>query len=89
MVTIKNKVGVKSSLANSGGANSFNPAEMTEKTVLQNVHFVSAFLGATKHLYNWLCPLVGRSVGWSVGNAFLRRSTRRILLAYLALFFRF
>ena len=21
------------------------------------------FLGATKHLYNWLCPLVGRSVG--------------------------
>ena len=25
------------------------------------------FLGATKHLYNWLCPLVGRSVGWSVG----------------------
>ena len=22
------------------------------------------FLGATKHLYNWLCPSVGRSVGW-------------------------
>ena len=21
------------------------------------------FLGATKHLYNWLCSLVGRSVG--------------------------
>ena len=42
-------------------------------------------LGATKHLYNWLCPLVGRSVGWSVGNAFVRRSTRRTLLAYLAL----
>ena len=38
--------------------------------------------GATKHLYNWLCP----SVGWSVGYAFVRRSTRRTLLAYLALF---
>ena len=48
------------------------------------------FLGATKHLYNWLCPLVCRSVGWS-GNAFVRRSTRHTLLAYLALFcfFRF
>ena len=46
------------------------------------------FLGATKHLYNWLCPLVGRSVGRSVGlwgNAFVRRSTRRTLLAYVAL----
>ena len=41
------------------------------------------FLGATKHLYSWLCP----SVGWLVGNAFVRRSTRRTLLAYLALFF--
>ena len=32
---------------------------------------------------------VGRLVGWSVGlsgNAFVRRSTRRPLLAYLALF---
>ena len=26
------------------------------------------FLGATKHLHNWLCPSVGRSVGWSVGR---------------------
>ena len=26
-----------------------------------------AFLGATKHLYNWLCLLVGRLVGWLVG----------------------
>ena len=43
------------------------------------------FLGATKHLYNWLCPLVGWLVGLS-GNAFVRRSTRRTLLAYLALF---
>ena len=41
------------------------------------------FLGATKHLYNWLCP----SVGQSVCNAFVRQSTRRTLLAYLALFF--
>ena len=40
------------------------------------------FLGATKHLYNWLCPSVCL---W--GNAFVRRSTRRTLLAYLALFF--
>ena len=24
------------------------------------------FLGATKHLYNWLCP----SVGWLIGNAY-------------------
>ena len=27
------------------------------------------FLGATKHLYNWLCPSVSRSVGWSVGRS--------------------
>ena len=36
------------------------------------------------------CPLVGWSVARSVGrsgNAFVRRSTRRTLLAYLALFF--
>ena len=26
------------------------------------------FLGATKHLYNWLCPLVG----WSVGRVRIR-----------------
>ena len=45
------------------------------------------FLGATKHLYNWLCPLVGRLVGRSVGNTFVRRSTPSHLLAYLALFF--
>ena len=58
-----------------------------------HIIFLSAnwwnFLGVTKHLYNWLCP----SVGWLVcrfvgllGNAFVRRSTRRTLLAYLALF---
>ena len=44
--------------------------------------WVIFFLGATKQLYNWLCPLVGQSVGY----AFVRRSTRRTLLAYLALF---
>ena len=47
--------------------------------------FFFFFLGATKHLYNWLCPSVGRLVGRS-GNAFIRRSTRRTLLACLALF---
>jgi len=55
-----------------------------------SVNLADSFLGATKHLYNWLCPLVGRLVGRSVGlwgNAFVRRSTRRTLLAYLALFF--
>ena len=45
------------------------------------------FLGATKHRYNWLCPLVGWSVCLSVCNAFVRGSTRCTLLAYLALFF--
>ena len=46
----------------------------------------SMFLGVTKHLYNWLYPLVGWSVCLSrVGNAFVRRSTRRTLLAYWAL----
>ena len=35
--------------------------------------FLCYFLGATKHLYNWLCP----SVGLLVCNAFVRRSTRR------------
>ena len=28
------------------------------------------FLGATKHLYNCLCPSVCRSVGWSVTHLF-------------------
>ena len=41
------------------------------------------FLGATKHLYNWLCPSLCRSVGLS-GNAFVRRFTRRTLLALFA-----
>ena len=27
------------------------------------------FLGATKHLYNWLCPSVGWLVGRSVGRS--------------------
>ena len=34
--------------------------------------FLFSFLGATKHLYNWLCPLVGwslgRSIDWSVSH---------------------
>ena len=29
-----------------------------------------SFLGATKHLYNWLCPSVGLSVGRSVTHSF-------------------
>ena len=48
-----------------------------------SIFFLTFFLGATKHLYNWLCPLVCLLVC----NAFVRRSTRRTLLAYLALFF--
>ena len=44
------------------------------------------FLGATKHLFNWLCPSVGQLVSWSVGwsvdrsvaEAFVWRYTRRI-----------
>ena len=31
--------------------------------VRQSESLTSMFLGATKHLYNWLCPLVGLSVG--------------------------
>ena len=49
--------------------------------------YASRFLAATKHRYNWLCPLVGWSVCLSVCNAFVRGSTRCTLLAYLALFF--
>ena len=45
-----------------------------------------SFLGAPTHLYNWLCPSVCRSACWLVGNAFVRRSTRRTLLACLAWF---
>ena len=30
----------------------------------------SLLLGATKHLYNWLCPSVGLSVGWSATHSF-------------------
>ena len=44
------------------------------------------FLDASSHLFNRMCSLVGRSVGLLVGKAFVRRSTRRTLLAYLALF---
>ena len=54
-----------------------------EKKTLNQI--MTKFLGATKHLHNWLCPRPW-SVGWLVGNAFVRRSTRRTLLAYLALF---
>ena len=50
---------------------------------LNTFFFIKAFLGATKHLYNWLCWLVGRSVGRS-GNIFIWRSTRRTLLVYFA-----
>ena len=40
--------------------------KVTAKTKMFYIHFKRfslAFLGATKHLYNWLCPSVGRSVG--------------------------
>ena len=49
--------------------------------------YEGCFLGATKHLYNPLSPSVGRLVGLS-GNAFVRRSTRHTIMAYLALFSR-
>ena len=43
--------------------------------------YVTWFLGVTKHLHNWLCPLVGLSVGlWRI-RTFLP------FLAYLALFY--
>ena len=54
------------------------------------VHLIQlSLMGAKKHLYNWLWPLVGLSVCRSVslsGNAFVQQSTHRTLLAYLALF---
>ena len=28
--------------------------------------FAFAFLSATKHLFNWLCPTIGWSVGWLI-----------------------
>ena len=42
----------------------------------------NTFLGAPKHLLNWLCPLVCLSVCRYVGNAFVRWSIRRTLLTY-------
>ena len=60
-----------------------NKTQNTDK-INRMMRVIMWFLGATKRLYNWLCPLVCRSVGLS-GNAFVRRSTRRTLLAYLAL----
>jgi len=35
------------------------------------VHFITLtlFLDASSHLYNRVCPSVGRSVGWSVGRS--------------------
>ena len=32
--------------------------------------YPALFLGATKHLYNWLCLLVSQSVGWLVTHLF-------------------
>ena len=43
------------------------------------------FLGAPKHLYNWLCPSVSWSVGLLVSYTFVQRFTRRTLLAYLGM----
>ena len=46
-----------------------------------------AFLGATKRLYNWLCPSVGRSVGRLVCRLRIRSTIHTShLLTYLALF---
>ena len=39
--------------------------EHSQQSITDNV-----FLGATKHLYNWLCLLVGQSVGWLVTHLF-------------------
>ena len=44
---------------------------------------IRSFLGATKHLYNWLCPSVGRSVGRQRIRSTIHTSH---LSAYLALF---
>ena len=44
------------------------------------------FLGATKLLYNWLCPLVGRSVTHSFDDPHVAPYW---LLSYLALFLRY
>ena len=35
---------------------------------MNNFDPISMFLGATKHLYNWLCLSVGWSVSWLVGQ---------------------
>ena len=43
----------------------------------------TSIIGCVRRLVNWS---VGLSDGWCVGNAFVRRSTRRTLLAYLAFF---
>ena len=37
----------------------------------KNIEMINLqFLGATKHLYNWPCLLVGRSAGRSVTHSF-------------------
>ena len=64
-------------LSPSGGGGFFGGAKLRSyETLFRRI------LGAPKHLYNWLCPLVGLSVC----NANVGRSTRRTYLAYLALF---
>ena len=37
------------------------------KKQINDMERITFFLGATKHIYNWLCPLVGLLVCWSVG----------------------
>ena len=45
------------------------------------------FLGATTHLYNWLCPLVGRLVGWSRIRSTIHTSHLIGLLGLVFFFF--
>ena len=51
----------------------FNKAMLSQVIIhmIAGVHTngaIKAFLGAPKHLYNWLCPSVGWSVCWLVGR---------------------
>ena len=38
---------------------------------VRHTYLFNFFLGATKHLYNWLCLLVSWLVGWSVTHSFV------------------
>ena len=46
------------------------------------------FLDASSHLYNWVSPSVRQSIGWSVGDAFVKNAQNHVFLGSTTHFFK-